>query len=54
MCIIIDVNALNEVFNTDSVNHLEFKPVRDWIIEGKGKVLYGGTKYRDELMRTKE
>lgn len=53
MCIIIDVNALNEVFNTHSVNHQQFQPVRDWIIEGKGKVLYGGTKYRDELRRTK-
>ena len=49
MCIIIDTNILNEVFNPKNQNHLEFKPVYEWIINGKGKVVYGGTKYITEI-----
>lgn len=53
MCIIIDANALGDVFNSNSQLHDEFKAVRDWILNGKGKVVYGGSKYRNELRRTK-
>lgn len=49
MCIVIDTNVLNEVFDPKNINHLDFKPVSDWIIEGKGKVIYGGSKYLDEI-----
>lgn len=52
MCIIIDTNALPSVFKQSSVNHLQFKPVRDWILDGKGKVVFGGTKYIDEIKGT--
>lgn len=49
MCIIVDTNVLSNVFKQSSANHTQFKPVRDWIIEGKGKVVFGGTKYIHEI-----
>ncbi|HYG16341.1 MAG TPA: hypothetical protein VEC12_11355 [Bacteroidia bacterium] len=49
MCIIIDTNTLASVFQENSVNHLQFKPVKKWVIEGKGKIIFGGTKYISEL-----
>ncbi len=51
MCIIIDTNALGDVFNAESKSHAEFEPVKDWIREGKGKIVYGGSKYTKELTR---
>lgn len=49
MCIIIDTNTLSHVFNKNDERHSEFKPVLDWIINGQGKVVYGGTKYLAEI-----
>ncbi|WP_433777921.1 PIN domain-containing protein [Flavobacterium anhuiense] len=49
MCIIIDTNVLVSVFDNRSANHQEFLPVFDWIREGKGKIVYGGTKYFGEM-----
>lgn len=49
MCIIIDTNALGDVFNKESLFHHEFEPVKNWILHGKGKIVYGGSKYKNEL-----
>lgn len=49
MCIIIDTNCIPSVFDVESVNHEEFDPIHNWIIFGKGKVVYGGKKYFDEI-----
>jgi hypothetical protein len=49
MCIIIDTNTLPSVFDKKSLNHHEFEPVYEWIWNGKGKVVYGGTKYVEEI-----
>lgn len=49
MCIIIDTNVLANVFDNKSANHSDFKPVKDWIIDGKGKIVFGGTKYLKEI-----
>ena len=51
MCIIIDTNCFANVFNKTSARHNEFVPVLKWIISGKGKVVYGGTKYIEELKK---
>ena len=51
MCIIIDASAWSSVFKTTSKEHPEFSPVFDWVTVGKGKVVYGGTKYKRELAR---
>lgn len=49
MSIVIDINALASVFNSDCDKHFNFKPVKSWLDSGRGIVLYGGTKYKDEL-----
>ncbi|MFD2938378.1 hypothetical protein [Spirosoma flavum] len=49
MCIIIDTNTLSSVFKNDDAQHHVFEPVKRWIMEGKGKVVYGGSKYISEL-----
>jgi predicted nucleic acid-binding protein len=54
MCIIIDTNVFGDVFNKESKSHLEFEPVINWILYGKGKIVYGGAKYKNELRRAKK
>lgn len=49
MCIVIDTNTLGCVFKRDSAKHKEFKPVLEWIENGKGKIVFGGTRYLGEL-----
>lgn len=49
MCIVVDTCSWGSVFNSSSKNHEEFKPVKEWILHGKGKLVYGGDKYRKEL-----
>jgi hypothetical protein len=54
MCIVVDINTLSAVFSEDCDLHSEFCYVKNWINEGKGYVVFGGTKYKDELARTKK
>lgn len=49
MCIVIDTNVWSCVFSPDDVNHADFAPVLTWITEGPGFVVYGGSKYQEEL-----
>lgn len=49
MCIVIDTNTLSSVFNPNSDNHHEFRPVFDWIFKGRGSIVYGGKKYIEEI-----
>jgi len=49
MCVVIDMNTLSRVFDQENKEHSEFKPVLDWIEEGKGRIVYGGSKYLLEL-----
>ncbi len=49
MPIIVDTNCLANVFSMSSQKHNQFKPVLDWILLGKGKIVYGGSKYKREL-----
>lgn len=51
MCIIIDTNAFAAVFDASTSSHDEFAPVLRWIKDGKGKIVYGGTTYKNELRR---
>lgn len=52
MCLIIDASAISSVFNNSNENHHQFKPVLDWLVDGKGKIVYGGSKYKRELAKT--
>ncbi len=53
MCVILDVNVIPVIFDSKAKNHKDFAPIRKWITEGKGSVVYGGTKYGVELGRLK-
>jgi hypothetical protein len=46
MCIVIDINVIPLVFTTESN---KYSPIKEWITIGKGKLVYGGTKYNSEL-----
>lgn len=49
MCVVLDTNALASVFERDAEDHTEFEPVLNWISEGCGLFVYGGTRYKREL-----
>lgn len=49
MCIVIDVNVIPCVFDTENKEHCQYKPVFNWVIEGKGKLVIGGTTFLEEL-----
>ena len=49
MCIVIDSCTISIVFNPKSSEHVEFRPVLEWITTGCGKMIYGGTKFKKEL-----
>ena len=51
MCIVIDVNTFPSVFDQSSERHPHFSAVLNWIIDGKGKIVWGGTKYLSEISR---
>lgn len=53
MSIIIDTNCFSRVFCRTNQEHAEFKPVLDWIIHGHGFLVYGGSKYKEELKKAK-
>jgi hypothetical protein len=52
MCIVIDINTLASVFSTESEKHAEFSLVKKWVEEGRGFVVYGGSRYKAELAKT--
>lgn len=54
MCTIIDMNVFPIVFNQKDPKHKEFKPILDWINKKNGKIVLGGTKYKDELRLLKK
>lgn len=49
MAIIVDTNCFARVFCRNNKEHGEFAPVLDWIVCGNGFLVYGGSKYKQEL-----
>lgn len=49
MCLVIDMNTIPSVFNPNLDNHEKYKPVLDWVINGKGKMVCGGSEYWKEF-----
>jgi hypothetical protein len=49
MCVIVDSCAFSAVFNAKNKDHKRFLPIKSWILLGKGKMIYGGKKYNEEL-----
>jgi predicted nucleic acid-binding protein len=53
MCLIIDTCTFNAVFNEQSKHHHKYAAVLDWVNRRRGKIIIGGTKYRNELKTEK-
>lgn len=51
MCIVIDANRIPSVLNPYATDHSEFKPILDWIDRHNARIVYGGTKYKTELLK---
>ena len=49
MCIVIDTNTIPSVLNPKISDHHEFRPILNWLDTRKTKIVYGGTKYKEEL-----
>lgn len=52
MCIVIDINTISMVFQVENERHSEFSDVKAWLDSKLGVVVYGGTKYKEELSKT--
>ena len=50
MCLVIDTCCLSMVFDGRNRKHQGYVPVLKWI-NGKGRLVYGGSKYNTELAR---
>jgi hypothetical protein len=53
MCLIIDTCCLTKVFDPKNQQHAPFAPVLHWITVGRGRMIYGGTKYNHELRQVR-
>jgi hypothetical protein len=51
--ILIDINTMAPVFDEQNALHHDFAPVRAWIVDGPGRFVFGGTKYKKELRKTR-
>lgn len=51
MCIVIDAELFSSITGKSDKKYKDYKPVVDWVVYGKGKVVYGGSKYAREVMR---
>lgn len=49
MAIVIDINSLSAVFSKENNRHNDFCEIKKWIESGEGCMIYGGTKYKEEL-----
>jgi hypothetical protein len=53
MCIVVDPPTFIPMFKTSDPEHSVFSPVKNWIDNGHGKFVIGGTKYKAELSAVK-
>lgn len=49
MCIVVDAPVLVPIFKASDPEHGRFLPVHDWVRSGAGKLVLGGSKYKEEL-----
>lgn len=54
MCIVIDTSTISRVFNSQNSEHQRYKPVLDWLVKGKGKIVFGGSTYWKELKKMRK
>src|SRR5271166_635466 len=51
MCLVIDPGCIPKVFDPMNREHARFTPVWEWINNGNGRMIYGGTNDLKELSR---
>lgn len=49
MCLVIDTCTFDSVFDPTAKGHSRFKPVISWLVDGQGKIIFGGKKFKREL-----
>ncbi len=49
MCLVIDTCCIAKVFDHGNKQHPNYAPVLEWVSNGNGRMIYGGTKYAIEL-----
>lgn len=49
MCLVLDTCCVSCVLDATNKFHADFEPILKWVTEGKGKLIYGGSKYKTEL-----
>lgn len=52
MSIIVDTNCFACLLCRSNKEHKKFAPVLEWIVSGRGFLVFGGTKYKDELKKS--
>lgn len=50
MCIVADPPTFVPMFKSSDPDHADFVAVRDWVLNGPGKFVMGGARYKTELM----
>lgn len=53
MCIVIDTNNISRVFKTENAEHANYVPVFDWIVNGRGKIVVGGSTFEKEIIKNR-
>jgi hypothetical protein len=51
MCLVIDACCIPKVFDRGNQQHPNYAPVLEWVSNGNGRMIYGGTKYANELRK---
>jgi hypothetical protein len=50
--LVIDTCTFPWVFDENARNHHRFIPILKWLMAGRGKIIFGGSKYKKELRGT--
>lgn len=54
MCLIVDTNCFACFFDETNPNYNEFAPAHDWVFKKEGKLMYGGTKFLNEMKKAEK
>lgn len=54
MCLVLDTNVFGAFFDPNNTKHDDFIPALNWVVSGKGKLVYGGTKYKAEMKEARK
>jgi len=52
MAIVVDVNSFPSVFDPSNEHHADFMPVKEWIHRRDGFLIFGGTTFKTELIKS--